>query len=567
MLTVIIIWAYAITLLFIYGVAAVRLLQAGFATDTRVVYPSFTILALVGLVLISIIVGYLSLFIKIGFGANIFIILLAAIVCYFFYRDLVELVHHYINNIYHLNKILLVVALISFFFILVKSTCPPEVFDTGLYHAQAIRWIEEYPVVPGLGNLHGRLAFNSAWFLPNALFSLTFLGIPPFHALSGLLLLLVLTMAVAGARNLLQGEYTFSNLVKAVVLIPFMFVFKYHLSSPATDLPAALFICVTFITYLEVIEKNKDTEKSQLVIIVILSAFAIIVKLSALPLMILVGYILMRQLAQKQVSGFCWLTAAAGIIFLPWLVRNVVLSGYLVYPFPGIDIFHFDWKVPRQAVQLEQAAIENFARNPGLIPEAAAQQGISYWFPAWIHYMITDYQKKLAMIALPGGILLLSVVMNVIKTKTFQIHDGLLRKNLLIFLTALAGCLFWFVSAPDLRLGYGFIIILSLIIFLPLANMYRGQVVKTSLLLLGVFLLSSEVACLTKDVAALTGRWVFPAPYPEAALEAHPVGSGVVYSPVGTRGRCWYAPLPCTPLSVAHLEFRGTGLGDGFRSK
>lgn len=30
-------------------------------------------------------------------------------------------------------------------------------FDSGLYHAQAIRWIEEYGVVPGLANLHCRL--------------------------------------------------------------------------------------------------------------------------------------------------------------------------------------------------------------------------------------------------------------------------------------------------------------------------------------------------------------------------------------------------------------------------
>ncbi len=30
-------------------------------------------------------------------------------------------------------------------------------YDTGLYHAQAIRWIEEYGVVPGLANLHSFL--------------------------------------------------------------------------------------------------------------------------------------------------------------------------------------------------------------------------------------------------------------------------------------------------------------------------------------------------------------------------------------------------------------------------
>ena len=44
-------------------------------------------------------------------------------------------------------------------------------FDSGLYHAQAIRWIEEYGVVPGLANLHCRLAYNSSAFLLTALYS------------------------------------------------------------------------------------------------------------------------------------------------------------------------------------------------------------------------------------------------------------------------------------------------------------------------------------------------------------------------------------------------------------
>ncbi|MDR1863585.1 MAG: hypothetical protein LBQ67_06670, partial [Treponema sp.] len=36
-------------------------------------------------------------------------------------------------------------------------------YDTDLYHAQTIRWLNEYGTVPGLGNLHSRLGFNSSW--------------------------------------------------------------------------------------------------------------------------------------------------------------------------------------------------------------------------------------------------------------------------------------------------------------------------------------------------------------------------------------------------------------------
>ena len=40
----------------------------------------------------------------------------------------------------------------------------PTNYDSGLYHFSSIRWINEYAIVPGLGNLHGRLAFNQSFF-------------------------------------------------------------------------------------------------------------------------------------------------------------------------------------------------------------------------------------------------------------------------------------------------------------------------------------------------------------------------------------------------------------------
>lgn len=44
--------------------------------------------------------------------------------------------------------------LFCFVLTLIWTTREPGQYDTGLYHAQAIRWIEDYGVVPGLGNLH-----------------------------------------------------------------------------------------------------------------------------------------------------------------------------------------------------------------------------------------------------------------------------------------------------------------------------------------------------------------------------------------------------------------------------
>lgn len=43
-------------------------------------------------------------------------------------------------------------VVLCFLLTLLWTTQSPGQYDTGLYHAQAIRWVEEYGVVPGLGN-------------------------------------------------------------------------------------------------------------------------------------------------------------------------------------------------------------------------------------------------------------------------------------------------------------------------------------------------------------------------------------------------------------------------------
>ena len=56
-----------------------------------------------------------------------------------------------------------------FLFLLSAVVNKISVYDTGLYHAQYIKWIRNYPVVPGLGNLHGRFAFNSMFLVLSGL--------------------------------------------------------------------------------------------------------------------------------------------------------------------------------------------------------------------------------------------------------------------------------------------------------------------------------------------------------------------------------------------------------------
>ena len=82
-------------------------------------------------------------------------------------------------------------------------------YDSDLYHAQSIRWIEEYGVVPGLGNIHVRFAYNSSFFALSALYSMRFLGGQSLHTVNGffaLLLSLEVLKAFRLKRFLLSGS-------------------------------------------------------------------------------------------------------------------------------------------------------------------------------------------------------------------------------------------------------------------------------------------------------------------------------------------------------------------------
>src|SRR6185437_3030289 len=51
----------------------------------------------------------------------------------------------------------------------VGAIVTPPAYDTGLYHLQAIKWLEESTKVFGLANLHLRFGVNSTWFTDAAM--------------------------------------------------------------------------------------------------------------------------------------------------------------------------------------------------------------------------------------------------------------------------------------------------------------------------------------------------------------------------------------------------------------
>ena len=129
-------------------------------------------------------------------------------------------------------------------------------YDTGLYHAQSIRWIEEYGVVPGLGNLHSRLAYNSAAFALSALYSMAFLGGQSYHCCAGFLAFLLALVCMEAFNKERIRKPLLSDLARIIGIYYLLIIFD-EMVSPASDYFMVLLVFFIVIRWLELMERKE----------------------------------------------------------------------------------------------------------------------------------------------------------------------------------------------------------------------------------------------------------------------------------------------------------------------
>lgn len=434
--------------------------------------------------------------------------------------------------------------------------------DTGIYHAQAIRWLEEYPAVPGLGNLHTRLAYNSHWLVLNALFSLAFLGGRSLHLAGAMLFALAVVDFWSGACNWIGGRRTAANVLR-LMLLPLMFyIIGSQTSSPGTDLPVILMVWMLSAQWLE----RQDTSADLLIFAG--AVFLMTIKLSAAPFALLAVWIGLRD-SRRQWGRLTGWFVLGGVLLLPWLARNVVLSGYLIYPFPALDLFPLDWKIPAQLAGREAGVIRAWGRLPGEDVERVLAMPLGVWAREWLSNQTLN-QRGIVMAAALSPLAMAGMVLfQCLRKAAFDLQD---RRLLGMYALALLGGVYWFFSAPDLRFGYGWLL---LMILLPLAWVLSWLAdtppvrlqLASRLALIGLILFQAWFLAASFEGRTFPQRWLLPLDYPLHASEPCPLENATVLcASKDSYTQCFYYPFPCIPKPVAGVEMRGEDWREGFRA-
>lgn len=557
MLTVLLNWCYILFTAFCLGYGISRLTEKHLSCRIH----GLDSVLMAGLIAATVYAQFFSIFCKVGLAANLVLAGGCGMILLLCRRTLLRDLRAWAADC---RKIRLLVA-VGLFLLWGYFTSRGYIhYDSDLYHAQSIRWIEEYGVVKGLGNLHERFAYNSASFALSALYSMKFLLGKSLHTLSGFFafLLSLTAMDVTAAwrrKKLLLSDYA------RIAAIYYLTTIWDEVVSPASDYSIMCMIFFIVIKWLGELERQRETKEENCApyaLLCVAGVYALTLKLTAgliLLLLIKPAYLLLRDRRFKEIGIYL---GTGLLVAAPWVIRTVLISGWLVYPFPALDLFSFDWKMSAEVAQVDAAQIKTWAR--GLYDAAKIGVPFSEWFPAWFLRELTVTEKLLIGADL-AGCAFTAVCALVALVRRMVSHEKQPRKDeLLVLGTLCCSYLFWQLSAPMVRYGYAYILLVAAlgVGYAAQSWLRRDGLLRCLILLYGIYKLSM-MGLYVKDTCT-DDRYLWQTDYGTYELGSYEVGSITFYYPL-QGDRTGYDPFPAASAQGG-FELRGDDLSDGFRS-
>ena len=560
MILTVLIWSYITVIVLSLGFGTVIFLNRRLCLKKQ----SLSFIWMSGLCFVTVYAEYFSLFHKVGAAANAMLLIVVVFILVLEKKHIIL----YVEKLWRMQgeenrkKVVMVLlnTIIVLLFVCIGSLRAIHA-DTDLYHSQAIRWIEEYGVIKGLGNLYNRLAYNSAFMCLQALFSGEFLLNQSTHVVNsyiacGMFLHSFNTLFFYRKSSIIRS----SDLFKVVALIYICTSNSLSaLSSPNTDNFALLMVLFIFIKWSEL---SEDGEKDEAVygMLCLLGVFACSLKLSTIMVLVLVLNPVVCLIKQRQWNKIIIFICSSMFIIAPFLIRNVLISGYLLYPYSQLDFFNVDWKMAKSVVDFDNKEIMAFGK--GLNSYFLSDYSLKEWFPIW-----WSAQKSWLRLLVVVNCLIIPVYIleNIIKIVKFQ--QKIKNYNeVFSFLAASIAFFFWFLSAPLARYGMIFAFEVPCILLGKWTGKSRTALFRyigVGLSVLCVASLGSYVLDNLETISIKRSSYYIFRDCKEVEWE------GIIMYVAKEDNYCGYYYIPATPYEepLQYIELRGEDIEDGFRVK
>jgi len=531
-------------------------------TRNELQLPHFSIICITGLSAITVIAAILSLFIPLGGWWVQFLFIIPCLVL-FFKKDSPAFFAALKKELEYLHFFSIILLSACLLLILVMSSWTIIHPDTLGYHAQTIQWIEKYKAVPGLAHLHVRFGYQWLWFVDSALFGFSFTGKEGITFLNSTVLFWFFIFLINRINyNFLKDGKRLYGLLWTVLLVISIWSYtqvRLTATSASPDFIAALFTLVTIYLLLEKDRNHPDA--STWLLVSFLALVAVTIKLSVAPILLVAVVPALLGLVKRKIKLSFTILFISIVTLFPFIARNIITSGYIVFPITFIDVTNVDWKNDLTLTLNEKNYVTAYAKKPGVITSeisAVNKMDLAEWLPTWWQNRSTA--DKIIMI-----LLVLSFISAILSIKKILLSGFI---PILVLITLLTGIIFWFVNAPDPRFGFGSI--------LGFIGVVSYLVLKEKEIFTGKNLLIAILVLVTGSILAYTGyrfvnffnkdQLLTPLGIEKSAFQASDCEGIRINTPIDGKD-FGVTPVPCTDLNCEKFSPRGNEIKDGFKAR
>ena len=256
---------------------------------------------------------------------------------------------------------------------------------------------------------------------------------------------------------------------------------------------------------------------------------------------------------------------------IPFLAHNAVQSGYLFFPTPYLDILNVDWKLPLHlssdsglslaSVEGLNTIITSWARIPYESFEKVMVLSMLEWLPIWAKANM-GFQNILVFFALTSPFF------------SFWAYKKAKTEKQWLYFGFICWCnsVFWLLTAPDFRFGYGylwsaaFLPILFLKLPIETPPQYILRFLPVFVCTLFIFAFRPVWKNFYSDKQFAKRDILFPHTIPDGKTIEKDCTNFKIQ--IATKnGQCGCQEVPCAPYFQSNLEMRGNDFQKGFRLK
>lgn len=301
----------------------------------KLVTKDISIVLLLGMFFYTVFFTCLAFFLALNYISFIFSVLPALYSGIYFRKTIWEIIIGFSNSFIKTSAYIKTAFFVLVIGALVKSSASPILIDNESYYVQTIKWLNEYGFVKGLGNLHLFLAQTSSWHVLQAGFNFSFIT-NSINDINGFLYIACTWYYIDKSKD----YWAHYNRLHWISLMPyFSFVFFMFIDSPSPDLPLLMVLPVVLHLFTE---RDKDDENYSLLFLLIVFLCFIKITIAPFAFLMLFGY---RFLKVK----WKWIVLTGILIAGLWIAKNVILTGYPLYPFTFL-FSGFDWTIPEFSI-------------------------------------------------------------------------------------------------------------------------------------------------------------------------------------------------------------------------